>query len=108
MNVNSLAISATSVLLSWSPPSKNDTSCPPTAYTITITAANSSLDPVVINITNSTTNKTVSGLTQGLEYSFTVAGVDAGGRVGENSTPSTIIMKSWLLVALVYAYHKYF
>ena len=30
---------------------------------------------------------TVSDLTQGAEYSFTVAGVDVGGRVGERSVP---------------------
>ena len=30
----------------------------------------------------------VSDLTQGVEYSFTVAGVDAGGRVGEECVTS--------------------
>ena len=34
---------------------------------------------------------TVSDLTQGAEYSFTVVGVDAEGRVGENSVSSTIV-----------------
>ena len=38
-------------------------------------------------ITDATT-KIVSGLTQGVDYSFTVAGVDTGGRVGEESVPS--------------------
>ena len=34
---------------------------------------------------------TVSDLTQGANYTFTVAGVDAGGRVGENSMQSKIL-----------------
>ena len=34
---------------------------------------------------------TVSDLTKGAEYFFTVAGVDAGGRVGEESVPSQLI-----------------
>ena len=34
---------------------------------------------------------TVSDLTQGPDYSFTVAGIDTGGRVGEESAPSQLI-----------------
>ena len=34
---------------------------------------------------------TVSDLTQGAEYFFTVAGVDAGGRVGVHSVSSAIV-----------------
>ena len=62
-------------------------------YMITVTSASLSLDPIMMNTTYTTiaTNKTVSGLTQGLEYSFTVVGVDAGGRVGDSSTLSRII-----------------
>ena len=49
----------------------------------------------MINATNTTTiSKTVTGLTQGLEYSFTMAGVDAGGRVAENSVHFNIVLDS--------------
>ena len=34
---------------------------------------------------------TVSDLTQGAEYSFTVAGIDTGGRVGEESMAAKAI-----------------
>ena len=54
-----------------------------------------SVVPVLINLTNTPTiSKTVSGRTQGLKYSFTVAGVDAGGRIGEKSVPSYIVLDS--------------
>ena len=43
------------------------------------------------NTTTNTTNLTLSDLTQGAEYSFTVAGVDAGGRVGEKSVLAAAI-----------------
>ena len=88
-------VSANSVLLSWSPPLASDISCPPATYNLTAIEANFFLDPEVINTTNSTAiNKTMSNLTQGLEYSFSVAGVDAGGRVGKNSVPTYIILDS--------------
>ena len=91
VDVSASALSVTSVLLSWSPPPTGDTSCPPVTYTITITAANSSLNPQLINTTNTTTNKIVPVLTQGVKYYFTVAGVDAGGRMGEKSICSDAI-----------------
>ena len=95
VNVTSSAVSANSVLLSWNPPPASDSSCPPTIYILKDTATNLFLDQVVINTSNSTTiSKTVTGLTQGLEYSFVMAGVDAGGRVGENSAPSYIVLDS--------------
>ena len=37
---------------------------------------------------------TVSDLTQGAEYYFTVAGVDTGGRKGEKSVPSQTFMRN--------------
>ena len=94
IDVTSSAESANSVLLSWEPPPTSDTSCPPATYTITITAANAFLDPLVINTTDNATNKTVSDLDQGMKYFFTVAGVDAKGKVGEFSIPSYIIFDS--------------
>ena len=74
------------MLLSWNAPPASDTSCPAATYTITIKPATSFLDPVVINTNDSATGWMVSDLMQGLEYYFIVAGVDAGGRVGDNST----------------------
>ena len=96
MNVSLLAVSVTSVLLVWSPPPTTDSSCPPVRYFVTITSASLCLNPLVMNTTYTTnvTSKTVSGLTQGMEYSFTVVGMDAGDRVGENSAPSNITMDS--------------
>ena len=91
MDVSVITVSVTSVLLSWKPPPASNTSCPPDNYTITYIATSSPLDPIVINTTGATTNMTVPGLTQGLEYSFTVAGVDAGGRVGENSAHCSFV-----------------
>ena len=83
------------MLLSWKPPPTSDTSCPPATYTITITAANVLPGPVVVNTTDSANIKTViAEFAQGMEYSFTVAGIDAGGRVGEFSGPSYIILDS--------------
>ena len=91
----SLVLSLTSVLLLWAPPMTSDTSCPLAYYSITIKSSCSCLDPAVINTINTTaTNKTVSGLTQDVEYSFTVAGVDAEGRVGEKSKPFNVILDS--------------
>ena len=82
------------MLLSWKPPLNSDTSCPPATYIITITAANVLPGSLVTNATDNATNKIMSDLTQGIEYSFTVAGVDAGGRVGEFSVSSYIIVDS--------------
>ena len=93
MDVNSSAVSMASVLLSWSPPVSSDTSCPPATYTITVTAS-LFLDPAVMNTTDAVTNKAVSNLTQGQNYSFFVAGVDAGGRVGDNSAPFYLVFDS--------------
>ena len=94
VDVSSSVVSANSVLLSWNPPPASDSSCPPATYTITITTAYFCLHQMVINTTDSTINRTLYGLTQGLEYFFTVAGVDAGERVGEYSATSNITMTS--------------
>ena len=98
MNITLSAVSVNSVLLSWKPPPANNTSCPPATYIIKITAFSLSLDVVVKSVMYTIPNNMVHGLTQGQEYSFTVVGVDAGGRVGENSAPSTITMDSSLFV----------
>ena len=107
VNVGLLAVSVNSVLLMWSPPYTNS-SCPPVRYIIAVTSASLSMNPSVLNTTYTAnvTNKIVCGLVQGLEYSFTVTGVDAGGRLGENSAPSTIIMDSQFLVEALLLYCK--
>lgn len=94
VDVSIIAVSVTSVLVLWKPPSTSDTSCPPATYSITITTAYLGLHQMVINTTDSTLNQIVNGLAQGLEYTLTVAGVDAGGRVGEHSAPLNITMDS--------------
>ena len=42
---------------------------------------------------------TVLDLTQGAEYSFTVAGIDTGGRMGEESASATVKLDSELCQA---------
>ena len=99
------------MLLSWKPPPPSNTSCPPATYTITVTATNSSQHPVVINTTGATTNMAVPDLTQGFEYSFIVAGVDAGGRIGEKSIFSDAIIidsESLQFILLVHSFSKVF
>ena len=92
MNVTAWPVSVNSVQIIWIPPPSTNSSCPPFAYIITIKTANLSLNSTLINTTNITNvaNKTVYDVAQGLWYSFTVAGVDAGGRVGDNSVPSQV------------------
>ena len=92
VNLTSSVVPMTSVLLSWNPP-PSITSCPPVTYSITVTAS-SSLHPLMISTTDSVTSKVVTGLNHGINYSFTVAGIDAGDRVGENSTPSFLTVES--------------
>ena len=78
VDLTSSALSATSLLLSWSSPPTSDTSCPPATYSITIGPGSSPTNPVVINTKDAKTITIVSGLSQGLGYYFFVAGVDAG------------------------------
>ena len=81
--------SLTSAVLSWISPS--DSLCV-TSYTITLNKVTQGNTSCIYNTTMNTTSLTVSDLTQGEEYSFIVAGIDVGGRVGENSVPSSVIM----------------
>ena len=85
------ANSFTSAVLSWTSPT--DSLCV-TSYTITLTNITEENTLYVYNTTTNTTSMTVSDLTQGAEYSFTVAGVDTGGRVGEKSAASNPVMFS--------------
>ena len=80
--------SLTSAILSWIPPT--DSLCV-TIYTLNLTNVTEEDASYTYNTTTNTTSMTLSDLTQGAEYSFTVTGVDAEGRVGENSDSSTIV-----------------
>ena len=74
--------SLSSAVLSWTPPA--DFMCA-SSYIITLINITEGNTSYTYNTTTNTTNLTLSDLTQGAEYSFTVAGVDEGGRVGEMS-----------------------
>ena len=78
----------TSAVLSWTP--STESSCV-TMYTITLTNITEGNTPYTYNTTTNTTSITVSDFVKGAEYFFTVAGVDAEGRVGEESVPSQTI-----------------
>ena len=81
--------SLTSAVLSWTPPTE---SICITIYTITLTNITQGNSIYSYNTTTNTTSMTVSDLAKGAEYFFTVAGVDAEGRVGEESAPSQIFV----------------
>ena len=74
--------SLTSTVLSWTPPTE---SLCFTSYVVLLTNITEGNASYTYYTTTNTTSMTVSDLTQGAEYSFTVAGVYAGGRVGEKS-----------------------
>ena len=83
--------SLTSAVLSWISPT--DSVCV-TSYTLNLTNITEGNDSYTYNTTTNTTSMTVSDLTQRAEYSFSVAGVDVGGREGQKSASSTIVMLS--------------
>ena len=78
--------SLTSAILTWIPPT--DSLCV-TSYTLNLTNVTEENASYTYNTTANTTSMTVSNLTQGAEYSFTVAGIDAEGREGERSNSSS-------------------
>ena len=81
--------SLTSAILSWIPPT--DSLCV-TSYTLNLTNVTNDNTSYTYNTTTNTTSMTVSDLTQGEDYFFTVAGVDAEGREGESSNSSSSVM----------------
>ena len=83
-----IPLSPTSAVLFWLPP--NDSACV-TSYTITLTNVTEGSVSYTYNTTTNATNMTVTDLTQAVEYIFIVAGVDTGGRAGEESVPSKAI-----------------
>ena len=60
-------------------------------YTITLTNITEGNTSYTYNTTTNTTSITVSDFVRGAEYFFTVAEVDAEGRVGKESVPSQTI-----------------
>ena len=83
-------LSLTSAVFVWTPPIDSSSDCV-TSYTITLTNITEGNVSYMYNTTTNTTSMTVSDLTQGAEYSFTVAGIDSGGRVGEESMSAEAI-----------------
>ena len=80
--------SLNSAFLSWIPP--NNSTCI-ISYTVSLINVTEGNVPYVYNTTTNTTNMTVSDLTQGADYSFTVAGISSRGRVGNSSVLSELI-----------------
>ena len=88
-----------SAVLSWTAPTESTCA---TMYTITLTNITEGNTSYTYNATTNTTSITLSDLTQGAEYFFTVAGVDEEGRVGEESVPSqTVMLKGQCLQRLI-------
>ena len=80
--------SLTSAVVSWTPP--NDGFCI-TNYVIYLRNITEGNRAYTYNTTTNTTSMTVSELTQGAEYSFRVAGVDAKGGIGKTSVPAETV-----------------
>ena len=80
--------SLSSVVLSWTP---SDADCV-VNYTIILTNITEGNVSYIYNTTTNTTSMTVSDLTQGGDYLFSVAGIDGEGRVGEYSALSETLM----------------
>ena len=78
----------TLAVLSWIPPTN---SLCVTSYTLNLKNVTEENGLYTYNTTTNTTSITLSDLIQGAEYFFTVAGVDAEGRVGESSNSSAIV-----------------
>ena len=81
--------SLTSAILSWILP--NDALCV-ASYTLNLINVTEENASYIFNSTTNTTSMAVFDLTQGAEYSFSVAGIDAEGRVGESSSSSSSVM----------------
>ena len=103
MNPRLLPQSLTSATLSWT--ASNDSICVTGYIAILINVAEENVSQVH-NVTANATNIIVSELTHGVEYSFTVAGVDTGGRVGKSSVSSESVIldsKWWIMESIFLA-----
>ena len=80
--------SLTSAVLSWTPPTESPCIA---KYTITLTNITEGNASYTYNTSTNATSLTVSDLIQGASYSFTVAGINTVGRVGETSVLAQVI-----------------
>ena len=85
MNPNISPQSLTIANLSWEHPS--EPLCV-TNYTVTLTNITEGNVSYIYSTISNETSVEIHALTQGAEYTFSVAGVDTGGRTGEESVPS--------------------
>ena len=83
-----MILSFSQVVLSWDPPLNS--SCL-NSYAIMLTNITAMNASYTYYTTTNTTSMTVSDLTQGATYSFSVVGIDSGERVGEESVPSEAV-----------------
>ena len=74
--------------VSWTAP--NDGNSPITSYTITPTTGSTTLAPTVVTGSPPATNATISGLTNGVSYTFTVTATNAVG-TSPASAPSNAV-----------------
>ena len=74
--------------MSWTAP--NDGNSPITSYTITPSTGSTTLAPTVVTGSPPATHATISGLTNGVSYTFTVTATNAVG-TGPASAPSNAV-----------------
>ena len=79
-SLQALAISFTSLTLSWTSPTQN-----PHCIHNYVVHVNQDIQSNIYNTTDNTTSLTVTGLSRGVEYAITVAGRDSAGRVSVDS-----------------------
>ena len=87
MNTSVTAIGPNTVVLSWSP-SLNSSQCID-HYVVSIANGNTISNK---NTSNSSTTLVINQLIQGMNYSFTVTGVDRAERTGEESETARITL----------------
>ena len=87
MNTSVTAIDPNTVIVSWSPP-LNSSQCID-HYVVSIVNGNTISNK---NTSNSSTTLVITQLIQGMNYSFSVTGVDRAERTGEESETARIIM----------------
>ena len=85
LNTSVFANGPNTVIVSWSPP-LHSSQCID-HYVVSIVNGNEK------NTSNSTTTLVINQLVQGMNYSFSVTGVDRAGRTGEESNMTKIIME---------------
>ena len=87
MNTSVIAIGPNTAIVSWSPPF-NSSQCID-HYVVSIVNGNTISNK---NTSNSSTTLVINQLIQGMNYSFSVTGVDRTERTGEESETATITL----------------